>query len=74
MPLGVFFLFGWYADCKHITPHRYCKRCGFVRVRYGGPEGNRTPVRKPIHRTFSVGILCFEIPLVCRSQTIYTRG
>ena len=36
-PLGVF-LFGWYAYCKHITPHRYGKRCGFVCVRYGGDE------------------------------------
>ena len=42
--------------------------CSFL---FGGSEGNRTPVRKPIHRTFSVGSLRFEIPLGRRSQTIY---
>ena len=39
----------------------------------GGSEGNRTPVRKPIHKTFSVGSLRFKIPLGRRSQTIYAR-
>ena len=55
------FLAVFYCDCKHITPHRYGKRCGFVRVRYGGGDGNRTRVQKPLDMTFSVGSLSFFI-------------
>ena len=40
----------------------------------GGSEENRTPVRKPIHRTFFVDSLWFKFPLGRRSQTIYARG
>ena len=36
---------------------------------FGGSEGNRTPVRKPRGRTFSVGSLCFRFPFGRRSQT-----
>ena len=33
----------------------------------GGGDGNRTRVQKPLHMTFSVGSLSFEIPL-CRRR------
>ena len=58
------FLFGWYAYCKHITPHHYCKRCGFVCVRYGGAEESRTPVRKPIHTPFYERSLLLKFPFL----------
>ena len=41
---------------------------------FGGPEGSRTPVRKPLDMTFSVGSLLFRIPLVCRQQTDFRLG
>ena len=35
----------------------------------GGPEGSRTPVRKPLDITFSGCILSFLLPLERRRQT-----
>ena len=40
----------------------------------GGPEGNRTPVRKPLDMTFSECSLLFEFPLARRQQTDFVRG
>ena len=36
---------------------------------FGGDEENRTPVRKPIHTTFFVDSLLFQIPVRGREQT-----
>lgn len=41
---------------------------------FGGPEGNRTPVRKPLDMTFSECSLLFEFPLARRQQTDFVRG
>ena len=40
----------------------------------GGPEGSRTPVRKPVDTTFSVGSLLFRIPPSRRQQTDSAAG
>ena len=40
-----------------------------ITVDYGGSEGSRTPVRKPLDMTFSVGILSFDSPPPLRRQT-----
>ena len=34
-----------------------------------GAEGNRTPVRKPIHYGISHHSLCFDIPSISRPKT-----
>ena len=66
MPLGCFSLFYWYADRKHITPHHNRKiitAVVFDCVRYGGGEGNRTPVRKAFIKAFYERSRYTEIPL-----------
>ena len=39
---------------------------------FGGGDGSRTRVRKPLDMTFSVGSLFFEFPLSRREQTRLT--
>ena len=41
---------------------------------FGGDDGSRTRVRKPLDTTFSVDSLLFEIPLAEREQTHYRLG
>jgi len=41
---------------------------------FGGDDGNRTHVRKPLDKTFSVGSLLFRIPFGEREQTRYPLG
>ena len=41
---------------------------------FGGPEGSRTPVRKPLDTTFSGCSLLFKFPLVRRQQTDFALG
>ena len=38
-------------------------------LNFGGPEGNRTPVRKPLDMTFSVGSQFLLFPTKCRQLT-----
>ena len=40
---------------------------------FGGPDGSRTRVRKPLDMNFSGCIPFFEIPLVRRQRTDFTR-
>ena len=50
--------------------HRQKKKTpGWVLFSFGGGDGNRTRVRKPLDITFSVGSLFFEIPRLMREQT-----
>ena len=53
---------------------RQKRKCTHEQVRvyisfFGGPDGSRTRVRKPLDMTFSGCILSFRIPLVRRRQT-----
>ncbi len=56
------------------------KKEGYTRINpcvplfFGGPDGSRTRVRKPLNMTFSGCILCFVIPLGKRSQTSFCFG
>ena len=52
---------------RHYPSHTFTakpplKKYVFVQCPFGGGEGNRTPVRKPIHETFSGRIRLFEFP------------
>ena len=55
--------------------HRQKKKTpGWVLFSFGGGDGNRTRVRKPLDMTFSGCILSFRIPLVRRRQTGFRFG
>ena len=54
--------------------HKKGSRHKSTSILFGGDEGNRTPVRKPLDMTFSVGSLLFRIPPQRREQTRSASG
>ena len=67
----------FYINCnyKHITPHHNRKNITaavFACVRYGGDEGSRTPVRKPVTPAFYERSRYIKSPLAraCRQACV----
>ena len=59
---------------KSLEKSRLFGAISFLSPFDGGPEGNRTPVRKPLDMTFSGCSLLFGFPLGQRQQTDSVLG
>ena len=68
---SLFSLISYLEKSREISEKRKVKsekrrvqkeKAAYATFLFGGDEENRTPVRKPIHTTFSVGSLSFRIP------------
>ena len=57
---------------KNRVKTRFLRRISILCSSYGGSDGNRTHVRKPLDTTFFVGSLFFILPVRRREQTRFS--